>query len=93
MTDEQGMRAGERLTDAIKSVAAADPDYEGSVLTGFVLVAEYLRPDGRRMLGYVTRDGSGRNELTDWGAGAFVHAAELHFDGRIVNSQMPPEEP
>ena len=50
------MAAREQLHSAIQATASEDDDLEGSVLVGWVTIAEWSAPDGRRWLSTLAGD-------------------------------------
>lgn len=85
---EGWQQAGEHLAAAIQALKHVDVDLDGAVLTGFVVVAEYQRPDGRRIMGEVTRDVVGQ-ELTPWAALGLLHAAVTDFEIKHAEARLP----
>ena len=53
-----------RLSEAIQAVG------EGEVLAGWLLVSEWVGPDGRRRLRLI----SGPEDLPDWQVAGYLHA-------------------
>lgn len=65
--DERASRrleAQRRLSDAIQAAG------EGEVLAGWLLVSEWVGPDGRRRLRLI----SGPGDLPDWQVAGYLHA-------------------
>jgi hypothetical protein len=47
---------GEDVYNFVQASAAEDPDLEGSVLIGYMLIAEWRSPDGHTWLSKIARD-------------------------------------
>lgn len=74
--------AREQLFEAIQATAVTDDDIESSVLTGFLVVAEWTDPEGERWLSKISGDHAGR--LPAWRERGF--AAEVMHDWWPSNS-------
>ncbi len=65
---------------AVQHALNADEESAGSVVTGWVCVAESMAPDGRKWLSRVSSDASGERRLPRWTEQGLLHNA-LHGDG------------
>ena len=64
------------LAAAVSDGVRADADLEGSVLIGFVIVAEAMSPDGTRWLTRMVGDGTGDpDRVTTWQIDGYLQAA------------------
>ena len=75
MTDD---RAGEspqaQLHTALQTTAHEDDDLEGSVLAGWVTIAEWISPDGERWISSMANEGSAQ-----WQTAGYLHYALQNF--------------
>ena len=60
--------------DAIQSTHNTDEDLDGSVLLGFIAIAEWSDPKGARWLSKMTQDVSG-NAASQWAIQGWLHNA------------------
>lgn len=75
--DDSRKLIGEAVQQALHTEQAGEA--QGNFVTGWVLVAESMAPDGRRWLSRVSADASFEN-LTSWAQQGLLHNA-LHDDG------------
>jgi hypothetical protein len=57
--------ANDKLHNAIQRTAAEDEDLNGSVLMGWVVVAEWMSPEGQKWLSRSSGDARGM-DCSDW---------------------------
>jgi hypothetical protein len=78
-----------QLHEAIQTTASLDDDLEGAVLLGWVMVAEWVAPTGKRWLSRLdgTANGSG---CPDWQREGYLHNA-LFSDG-FDNTDGPDDD-
>lgn len=76
MATSEASTAREQLFEAIQATAVTDDDIESSVLTGFLVIAEWTSPAGERWLSKVSGDHTA--SLPAWRERGF--AAEVLHD-------------
>lgn len=69
------LHASIQATVALDVPGEAEPIPEGSMLLGFVAVAEWMAPDGTRWLSRVDAGASGDKGLTEWQREGYLHNA------------------
>jgi hypothetical protein len=68
------MNPRETVAAALMSTATDENESDGHMLLGFVTIAEWLAPDGRRFLGIVSGTDSG--ELPEWTIQGYLAGAQ-----------------
>lgn len=72
-TPPQSVR--DHLHQAIQATAHDQPDIDGSVLLGWVTIAEWVAPDGNRWLSRISSNATGDREAADWQLQGYLHNA------------------
>jgi hypothetical protein len=76
MTENPGIR--EMIHQTMQATSAGDEDIDGAVLVGWVVVSEWVAPDGSRWLSRCSGNGSGSGrDLPAWQEQGYLHYA-LH---------------
>jgi len=70
------------LAEAIQSTHDSDDSLEGAVLVGFVVVAEWMDPEGKRWLSSSDGSGNGEEGLVTWQTRGYL--SERLYDWECV---------
>jgi hypothetical protein len=82
MTD--GPKVRERLHETIQATVSIDNDLpDGAVLMGWVTIAEWMAPDGKRWLSIIDGAADPSEGLAAWQRQGYLHNALFDPDGFI----------
>jgi hypothetical protein len=64
-----------RVWDAMQDSTDGDEEIHGAILTGFVLVAEWMDGDGQRWLSLLHGSNGGESDAPEWQRQGYLHNA------------------
>jgi hypothetical protein len=78
--EEREIAARKRIHAAVQESNDSDPSIEGAILIGYVMVAEWMDPEGERWLSTISGIQGGDDSPPPWQVEGYLHNVLYHGD-------------